>query len=212
MPSGIPFIAELKKDRQFDSEGMHHSSSHQLVQTVQDGLAIGKKQSDDLQHVHDEEMERFKQNLQEMINYSSGKSSSPQIVTQKNLDAELTSKQSPSPPMKPFLQANAKMRNTYLQRTVPSEQMDLVNQKRRENVGISADAMKDRIIAQHKHNTLTQSLNVWKVNPPLVSAAHVLSQRQRYLKNKGHRTSKETFCQTQVNSNANSIKNGGGGK
>lgn len=122
-------------------------------------VSISKKPSEDPNPISNLEMERFKKNLQDMINHSSsGRIGFNQIVPQKFLNPGInTSKGSGKgkQPGGPFLHAKAKVRNSYLERQCPDDELDVQNLKRREKIGISADAMKDKIIAEHKHNTLS---------------------------------------------------------
>ena len=48
--------------------------------------------------------------------------------------------------------------------------------------GISVDAMKDQIIAKHKHNSLKKTINVEKINPMTLSGVNILTQKQMYLR------------------------------
>ena len=121
-------------------------------------VSISKKPSE-ANPISTLEIERFKKNLQDMINHSSSRRIGfNQIVPQKSLNPGInTSKNSEKGklPGGPFLHAKAKVRNSYLERQCPDDELDMQNLKRREKIGISAVAMKDKIIAENKHNTLS---------------------------------------------------------
>ena len=70
------------------------------------------------------------------------------------------------------------------------------NLERREKIGISADAMKDKIIAEHKHSTLSQSINVEKLSPTAVTGLNLMNQKQMYLRKQEHKTFKDILAQS----------------
>jgi len=95
--------------------------------------------------------------------------------------------------VRPFLSHNPRQRNTYIDNKPPIDLIEQRLQRIVEQEQMAPDIVKDRMIAQQKHKSLTSSINIWKVQPQQVNPKTLSDQKLNYLKQKSPEASTDNF-------------------